>query len=182
MRLKWIFFVLLILGLASVICLYVGIRSYRVFTQEELVAVVRCEPAPAGAGYSFLLQVTLMKNGRPSSSEKFPMVGDQWAVGGDFLKWSSWLTLFGLKSRQKLTRLSSRYWSAADELSKPRTAYDLQGGTSLPWRWLHRVGVRLPGVDALYGSTVYVPFQAGGAWGIHAAHSGYLARPWKEKG
>jgi hypothetical protein len=178
-RLKRIFFILLILGLAAAACLYSGVRSYRVFTQEELVAVVRCEPAPAGASYTFLLQVAFQENGRPVSSERFPMVGDQWAVGGDFLKWSPRLNLLGVRNRHKLTRLSSRYWTAAEELKKPRAAYDLNGGSSAPWLWLYRYGIRLPFVDAVYGTTAYIPAREGEKWGVYAGQDGYLLRPLK---
>ncbi len=105
------------------------------------------------------------------------MSADQWSAGGEILKWRPWLTFLGVKSCHKLTRLSSRYETAKEEMSQPRFAYDLNGGTTLLWHWLHRWGTWLPFVDAVYGNSVYVPALPGGRWGVYVTHSGYLVRP-----
>jgi len=168
---------LFFLAVVSSVALFLSLRSYSVFTREDLVAVVRCEPAPAGASYGFLIEVTQMAGGIPGRREEFPMRGDQWSIGGDILKWKPWLTFLGAKSCHKLTRLSSRYGQAKDEMEKPRAVYDLNGGSSPPWRWLYRWGGALPFVDAVYGNASYVPVLPGGRWGVHVAHSGYLIRP-----
>lgn len=159
------------------VALFLSLRSYSAFTQEELVAVVQCEPAPAGASYGFLIEVRQMAGGVPGRREKFPMVGEQWSMGGDILKWKPWLVFLGAKSCHKLTRLSSRYGQARDEMEKPRAVYDLNGGSTPPWRWLTRWGVALPFVDAVYGNAVYVPVRPGRRWGVYVTHSGYLIRP-----
>jgi hypothetical protein len=155
----------------------VSLRSFRVFLEEEMVAVVRCEAAPAGTSYRYLLEITQREGPNPGRREKFPMSGDQWSIGGDILKWKPWLTFLGIKSCHKLTRLSSRYETAKEEMSRPRTAYDLNGGATAPWRWLQRWGIHLPFVDAVYGNSVYVPARPGGRWGLYATHSGYVVRP-----
>ncbi len=170
---KALFFLALMAGVA----LFLSLRSYSAFTQEELVAVVQCEPAPAGASYGFLIEVRQMAGGVPGRREKFPMVGEQWSMGGDILKWKPWLVFLGAKSCHKLTRLSSRYGQARDEMEKPRAVYDLNGGSTPPWRWLTRWGVALPFVDAVYGNAVYVPVRPGRRWGVYVTHSGYLIRP-----
>lgn len=157
--------------------LWVSLRSFRVFLEEEMVAVVRCEAAPEGTGYRYLIEITQIEGRLPGRREKFPMSGDQWSAGGEILKWKPWLTFLGIKSCQKLTRLSSRYETAKDEMSQPRTAYDLNGGATAPWRWLQRWGARLPFVDAVYGTSVYVPARPGGQWGVYVTHSGYGVRP-----
>ena len=166
-----------VLAVVACLVIWASLRSFRVFLEEDLVAVVRCETAPDGVSYSFLIQVTPVVDGRPLQSEKFPMIGDQWAVGGDFLKWHSWLNLMGLRNRHKLTRLSSRYWTALDEMYKPRIAYDLNGGSFPPWRWLYRYGIQLPFVDAVYSTTAYVPARPGEQWGVYVGQTGYLLRP-----
>lgn len=170
----------LILLTAAVAALLWSVQTYRVLTREEMVAQIVCEPPLAGTEYTFVIQMTPIENGQPGRSEKFPMAGDQWAVGGDFLKWSPRLNLLGIPNRYKLSRLSSRYWTAADERSKPRTVYDLNGGTPAPWRWLYRYGIRLPFVDAVYGNTAYLPARPGEAWGVYVGLTGYLLRPLKE--
>lgn len=178
---RQLFKLLLAALLLAAVAVGLGLQAYHAFTQEELAAIVRCEPAPPGLSYPFLMQVTPVHNGQPGRPEKFPMTGEQWAIGGEILKWSPWLNFLGLKSRYKLTRLSSRYWTAADEMSKPRAVYDLEGGTPAPWRWLHRFGCRLPLVDAVYGSTVYTPVRLNREWKVVVNHSGFLVRLSREE-
>ncbi len=172
---------LLILAIAASLALWTSLRSYRVFSQEELVAVIRCEPAPKGASFGFLIEVTPVVKGFPSKPEKFPMVGDQWSIGGDILKWRPWLSWLGLKTLHKLTRLNSRYLQVDAELHEPRAAYDLGGGTSSLWRWLYRHGLQLPFVDAVYGNAAYVPAQPGSEWAVYVTLSGYLIRSVRAK-
>lgn len=174
---KFLLRLLLLLVLALGVSVYAGLRAFRVFTEEGLVAVVRCEATPPGATYGFLIEVTQMEAGSPARREKFPMMGDQWSIGGDILKWKPWLTLMGAKSCHKLTRLNSRYLQAGDEMSRPRANFDLNGGTSAFWRWLYRWGAAVPFVDAVYGNAAYVPVRIGGTWGVYVTHSGYLIRP-----
>lgn len=171
--------VLLFLVLAAAALVW-SVRTYRVFTREELVAQVVCEPPPSGVSYTFVIRFTPVEDGQLGRPEKFPMTGDQWAVGGDFLKWSPRLNLLGIQNRYKLSRLSSHYWTAADERSKSRTVYDLNGGTPAPWRWLYQCGIRLPFVDAVYGTTAYRPARPGEAWGVYVGLTGYLLRPLKK--
>ena len=172
-RLSWL---VLLLVAAGAVAALAGIRSYSAFTREELVAIVACEPAPAGSDHRFLLTVRQLKLGAPAREEKFPMQGEQWMIGGDILKWPPWLVFLGAQPCHKLTRLSSRYLAAGDELKRPRSAYDLNGGTPLVWRWLYRFGEELPLVDAVYGNAAYTDARPGGRWGVYVTHSGYLIR------
>lgn len=105
------------------------------------------------------------------------MAGDQWTIGGEFLKWHPGLNLLGFKSCHKLTRLSSRYLRVEDEIRGLRSAYDLNGGTDLLWRILYRLGNRLPLVEAVYGNAAYVMLQPGSRWGLYVTLSGYLVKP-----
>ncbi|MBI3333471.1 MAG: hypothetical protein HYZ93_05220 [Candidatus Omnitrophica bacterium] len=154
-----------------------AIRSYRVFTEEELVAVVRCEAPAKGSPHRFLLSVTPVAKGVPESARSYGMVGDQWAIGGEILKWHPWLNLAGIKSCHKLTRLSSRYLKARAEQAEPRSVYDLNGGTSPMWQWLYRFQQWLPFVEAVYGNATYVMAQPGSRWGVYVSLSGYLVKP-----
>ena len=146
-----------------------------------MVAVVRCEPAPKGASFGSLIVITPVTGGFPGKPEKFPMSGDQWSIGGDILKWKPCVTWLGLKSLHKLTRLNSRYLQAEAEVHEPRTAYDLNGGTSSLWKWLYLHGLQLPFVDAVYGNAAYVPVQPGKEWAVYVTLSGYLIRPIRGK-
>jgi hypothetical protein len=69
--------------------------------------------------------------------------------------------------------------TAADELKRPRSAYDLNGGTDFLWRWLYRFGGRLPLVEAVYGNAAYTFAEPGTQWGVYVTLSGYLVKPLK---
>ena len=173
-RLLWL---ILFLAAAAALAAFAGLRSYRAFTQEELVAAVECQAAPPGADHRFLLRIRPVARGAPGPEQSFPMQGEQWTLGGDILKWAPWLTALGARPAHKLTRLESRYLAAEEEATRPRSAYDLNGGTSPIWRWLHRFGPSLPLVDAVYGNAAYTDARPGGRWGVYVTPSGYLIRP-----
>lgn len=177
MILRRLFWLVLLLAAAAALAAFAGLRSYRAFTREDLVATVECRPAPPGADYRFLLKVRQVSRDVPRPEESFPLRGDQWTLGGEILKWAPWLTSLGARPCHKLTRLSSRYLSAGQEMTQPRSAYDLNGGSSTVWRWLHRFGAALPLVDAVYGSAAYTDARTGDRWAVYVTHSGYLIRP-----
>ncbi len=173
-QLSWlIFWLVLVAGLAILF----GLRSYRVFTQEELVAVVRCDLAPHESNAAFLLWVTPVSGGIPGTPERFPMVGDQWAIGGEVLKWHPWLNLLGVKTCYKLSRISSRYLKVESERTRPRMVYDLQGGTTPVWLFLYQCQQIPPFVEAVYGNSTYAMAQPGTRWGVYVTLSGFLIRP-----
>ena len=177
MRLRTFFWIVACAVALAVFSLLLGLRSYQVFTHEELVAVVRCQVSPKGSSYNFLLEFTPMADGVPGPSQKFPMRGDQWMIGGEFLKWHPWLNWVGFKNCHKLTRINSRYLKVEHERKLPRSAYELNGGTVPFWLFLYRYGRWIPFVEAVYGNAAYVMMEPGSQWGVYVASSGYLVKP-----
>lgn len=173
-RFFWLLTWLLILVGIGVL---LNLRTYRVFTQEELVAIVQCGPSLKQTPLQFVVGYTPVFRGAKGPMERFQMIGEQWSIGGDILKWHPWVNLLGLKNAHKLTRLSSRYLKAEDEIHQPRSAYDLNGGADLLWRCLHRFGAWLPFVEAVYGNTAYAFARPGTPWGVYVTSSGYLIKP-----
>lgn len=179
MRLKTLFWWIACLGILALFGILLGLRSYQVFAREDLVAVVRCEGFPKGSPYQFKLEFTPVSRGFSTLPQRFLMHGDQWTIGGEILKWHPWLNLMGIKSCHKLTRLSSRYLKAQEELAKPKSVYELGGGTSLFWQWLYRAQSWIPFVEAVYGNSTYTMAQPDTQWGVYVTLSGYLVRPLK---
>ena len=105
------------------------------------------------------------------------MTGDQWAIGGEILKWHPWLNLLGIKTCYKLSRISSRYLQVEAEKTRPRMVYELQGGTTPAWLFLYKAQQILPFVEAVYGNSTYTMAQPGTRWGIYVTLSGFLTRP-----
>ncbi|MBI3615797.1 MAG: hypothetical protein HY211_04680 [Candidatus Omnitrophica bacterium] len=176
-RLRTFFWIVACAIALGALGLLLGLRSYQVFTQEELVAVVRCQAPSNRSTDEFLLEFTPVTDGIRGSSRKLPIRGDQWMVGGDILKWHPWLNWIGFKNCHKLTRINSRYLKIEAERERPKSAYELNGGTSPLWLFLYRFGRCIPFVEAVYGNASYTMAQPGSQWGVYVTLSGYLVKP-----
>ncbi|MCM8811439.1 MAG: hypothetical protein NC910_00075 [Candidatus Omnitrophica bacterium] len=174
--LKRLIVIVLVLAFALLLAVSFAFRSYRIFTSEEMVAIIQCEPPREGSGFDFQLKLTPVVGGMERAPTVHPMHGEQWMIGGEYLKWHPWLNLLGLKNRHKLTWLSSRYVAAEAELKKSRSVYELNGGTGRAWLLLYRIQSVLPFVEAVYGNAAYTMAYSGGTWGVYATPSGYLVR------
>lgn len=177
MRLKGFLWGFGCLAALALVGFLLALRSYQLFTQEELLAVVQCDAPPRGSACRFILWIAPVSRGIRESPRPYGMLGDQWSVGGEVLKWHPWVNLLGLRSCYRLTRLSSRYLKAETERQRPRSVYDLNGGTAPLWEWLYRFQRWIPFVEAVYGNATYVMAQPGGRWGVYVTLSGYLVKP-----
>jgi hypothetical protein len=106
-----------------------------------------------------------------------PVLGDQWRVDAEFLKWKYWALLFGLDSQYRLDRLEGRYRSTAEQNSAPNIAHDLAGGTALDvvgvagalgtWNFL---------IDATYGSSTYEEIDTASVYNVYRTQTGIITR------
>ena len=154
--------------------LAVALRTYTTLALEAPVATLTCEPF-AGTPPHFRVHYT-PHDAAAVAPQTFELLGDQWMVSGDFLKWHPWLTVLGFRPVHKLTRLSGRFASAAQERAQPPTVVELNGGTDAVWTWLHRHGARLPLIEAVYGNGVFTFAEPGRTYTIYATPSGYLVK------
>jgi hypothetical protein len=176
---KFLFRMTVLAVLAAAAALFWSVRTYSVLAREQQIATVRCVERRANGSY--LLELIPMHDGVSGAGKVYILNGDQWVVGGDLLKWRPWVSVLGARPLYKLTRLESRYLKAGDEMNKPRTVIELNGGSSRLWRWLHQRGIRLPFVDALYGNAAFVSVQPDKEWGIYLSDSGFWIKPLRRK-
>ena len=160
----------LALGIAA-LGVAAGMRAYQVFTRETLIAEVRC--ASSGDPQRFRLYYQPMHG----ALQEYALRGDEWMLDGLILKWHPRLMLVGLQTVQKPVRIGGRYTDVRDQTARHPIAYDLNGGIDWTWRLLQAVGRYWPGVEAVYGSSAYVPVDPGVAYGVYAAASGYVIKP-----
>lgn len=150
-------------------------RAYRAFTLEEPVAEVIIGPK----GEAEMSSITIIQDeqGRNPRVRQFEVTGDQWVLEGDILKWRNWLNFLGLHTRYRLTRLTSRYLRASDEMAKPRTVYPLVENEDSPlWRFLYKYGPRFPVVSTVYGNAVFQSSGEGAVFRVYVGTSGFIAR------
>ena len=157
----------LVLGLA------LALRAYRAFSGTTQVAEVRCRWTGPEA---FDLTFAPVRDGRLGPPQTFHLRGAQWTVSGGIVKWHPWLTVCGLPSYQKLTRLSGRFATVAQETAAPPTAFALNGGDDPMWWWFYRADPWLPFVEATYGSAAFLPCDPSTVTDVLVSPSGYLLK------
>lgn len=171
--LTFLFFLLAIFAFLSYSAF---LRAYHVFTKEELVAIVECLPS-SDRSFDFELQLTPVVNKKQQSPLNFGIKGEQWAVGGDILKWHSFANLLGLHSMYRLTRVEGRYRKAIDQKTKKPSVYPLtEEEESQFWKILYKFGDKLPLVSSVYGNTVYTDPSFTDPFKIYVTISGFSAK------
>lgn len=124
------------LGLAA------ALQTYRAFTQKTHVAEIQCiELAPQSLRLYF---VPIAHNGTRGPTETYDVLGDEWTVGGDILRLKPFLTVLGLETFYRVSRIEGRWLAAADANRHTGTAFDRNGGTTSSWLQLLRNGTRGP--------------------------------------
>jgi hypothetical protein len=133
-------------------------------TGDKAFAVTVTQPEPSGQIAS-----------QPSS---YAVQGDEWRVEARVLKWKSWANVLGLDPRYRLDRLSGEYVDTAEEVSAPRSVYDLRA--PVDQFTVARLAAKLNRaklIDTVYGSAVLMPMADGARYELSMSQSGLVARP-----
>jgi hypothetical protein len=149
--------------------LRLALRGCEEFSRETLMAEVVCTPV---SSETFELQYATV-SGTP---EVFTLRGDQWTISGGIVKWHPWLTMLGVPSYHKPTRLSGRFASADKERTQPPGIVELNGGDDPLWAWLYRLDPWLPFIEAAYGSAAFMPADSSRRFQVFVSPSGYLIK------
>ena len=150
-----------------------GIRGYRVFTQESLAATIKTEPL---GPHHFRATVILPD----SSLHMFDLAGDAVYVDAHVLKWRPIGTLLGLQTVYELDRIAGRYQALSDEQTQERTVYSLARKKPFDaFDLARRYVVLRPFVDAEYGSATFIGATApgGSTYEVRVSTTGLLVRP-----
>jgi hypothetical protein len=166
----------LILAASAVVLFSAFLRSYHAFTQKEMVAIVECVPL-TNSDFDFGLTVIPVVRQKQMEMNSYPIKGDQWAIGGDILKWKDIVNFLGLHTMYRLDRVEGRYKFAEDAQTKQVSAYALgQEERGRYWSLLYKFGHKLPFVTAVYGNTVYMDPVFGVKFNIYVTTSGFMAQ------
>jgi hypothetical protein len=122
--------------------LLLTLRGYHAFTKRTHVAEVQCiELAPSRLRVYY---VPIDPDGARGATETYDLDGDEWTVGGDVLRFRPYLTILGVSTLYKVTRVEGRWSRAGDANAHKATAFDIGGGESSSWLALYRDGTRGP--------------------------------------
>jgi hypothetical protein len=170
--------IVLLLLAASLLWATFLVQSYLGLTGDIKVAVVRANPI---ANFQHVMSVELTlydKDGHQISDNTYGVMGDDWELQGDIIKFPSWLNVVGLHTGYKLTRLEGRYERSDLERNNKHTVIDLNGGddnffkTAQTQTWLS------PLVESAYGNAVFLPAD-GKTYTVFVSQTGLYAVPLK---
>ncbi len=169
---KFSLWLVVLFAALSVVLLTATVYTYDRLSAETLIAEleIRCDRRAA-------VRRHLEAPAIGCDERTFPVLGDQWRVDAEFLKWKYWALLLGLDSQYRLDRLEGRYRSAAEQNSQPNVAHDLSERTAVDlvalaeslgsWNFL---------LDATYGSSTYQDIDVDNVYYVYRTQTGIITR------
>ncbi|HET6552815.1 MAG TPA: hypothetical protein VFG49_04685 [Dyella sp.] len=149
-----------------------AVRGYRLMTDEAQVLEI-------DAHILSPQRWSLVLHWPDGDTQQVYLAGDAWRVEAVVLKWKLPAMLAGAPALYRLDRLSGRYDDANDEAHAPRTVIDFRQAGAFDLLDLHKQYPRfVPGVDAMFGSGVFLPLVDQGHYTVSLMRTGALvARP-----
>jgi hypothetical protein len=177
-RLRWgrgLSGILLLAIAISLLWLTFLVQSYLGLTGEIKVAQVRAVKL-TNVPHEMSVELVLYNdNGNVASDNTYLMMGDEWMVQGDIVKFPTWANILGLHTGYKLTRFEGRYDDINMERTAQHFAIELNGGddgffqavnTHPTWYgWL---------AEASYGNAV---IDGAGTYNVFATQDALIAKP-----
>jgi hypothetical protein len=162
---------IVLLVAAFISMLLFNIQSYIQLTKEQLLAEI--EVSEKDTGFASL---GLSINGE---RKDYTLSADEWRLDARFIKWKPWVALVGKDPVVRLESLSGRNNQAGERLIQ---SYDLHSDFEVIDKIIMNLSDYFGMVDTMYGSSVYMPLEAGAHYQVSANHAGLIARPVNQKG
>jgi hypothetical protein len=162
--------VLLLFGLL-VLAIAGWAQTYRALTHNEWVADIHAVPTR-----SQTMQVTytpVTNGGTMGTPQTYTVLGDEWTLGGDVIKWQDWVNILGVDTGYRVTRLMGYYDNPNDYKTKVVSAYTLDGGNDTMQQFLRDHQNLVPFVRATYGNDVRMYPNATATYQVFVSTSGY---------
>lgn len=111
------------------------------------------------------------------AEQQYLLLGDQWRLDAQFLKWRPWANLLGFDAMYRIERLGGRYAAVEEENGGTHLAHPLHDAerVDLPAILARYDGPFSP-VDTLYGSSVYDTMAEHQLYRVYRGQSGLLVR------
>lgn len=174
-------------GLGGILLLFVAIsllwmtflvQNYLGLTGNIEVAQVRATKVanPVDANVPMMsVDLTLLdQNGRTISEQTYLVLGNEWMVQGDIIKFADWLNVVGLHSGYKLTRLEGRFDDPNLERNSKHTVVELNGGDDGFFQHTQGSNWYSGFVQAQYGNAVFQTAD-GATYNVFVSQTGLYA-------
>lgn len=146
--------------------------SYHRLTAEQQVADLNFERIASSA-----FVATLHIPGQ--APRRYELHGDDWQLDARLVTWAPWMQVLGKDPIYRLDRLAGRYRDIDQARSRAPSVWALTPNPGIDlWSLARDHGQWLPGVDAAYGSAVYLPMADGAGYRISLSSHGLVARPY----
>lgn len=168
--------VLMIAIAVSLLWLTFLVQAYLGLTGDIKVAQIRASNVQNIPNLMTVELVLYDQNGHQTSDKTYGVMGNEWMLQGDIVKFPTWLNVLGLHTGYKLTRLEGRYDDPNLERHAEHTVVELNGGDDGFFKTVHgQSGGWLSNfVDASYGNAVFV--QADGTYDVFVSQTGLFAK------
>ena len=168
---KTSFLAIFIVGFLWIALLSASIYTYTSLTSESVVAEIRFDVV---GEQEYLAR---LRTGDLCDEQSFLVLGDQWRIDAEFLKWKYWAIALGLDSQYRLDRFQGRYRVAEDQNSRPTLAHDLKENTAVDVASLSGTLGRLNFLtDASYGSSTYQNIETDRTFHVYRTQTGLITR------
>ena len=160
-------------GIGGILLLFIAIsllwmtfliQNYLGLTGNIEVAQVRATNVanPTNSNIPMMsVELTLLdQNGHTTSDQTYLVLGNEWMVQGDIIKFPDWLNVVGLHTGYKLTRMEGRYDDPNLEANGKHTVVTLNGGDDGFFQHAQGTNWYSGFVQAQYGNAV---FQSAGS-------------------
>ncbi len=170
-RLIWRLVIALVVSLSLTISVaWLALQSYQRLSSETLIAELTFEKIGQQKFQANLL------SGSFCQPQQFLILGDQWRIDAQFLKWKAWATVMGFDSRYLLERLEGRYQQVNQQNTRPRIAHSLIAGRD---EVIQRLSAQLflpLFVDAEYGSSTFQTIDTDQIYQVFKTPTGLITR------
>lgn len=174
-------------GISGIVLLFIAIsllwmtflvQSYLGLTGNIEVAQVKATTVanPLDSNVPMMsVELTLLdQDGHTTSDKTYLVLGNEWMVQGDIIKFPDWLNVFGLHSGYKLTRMEGRYDDPGLEANGKHTVVTLNGGDDGFFQHAQGTNWYSGFVQAQYGNAVFQSAD-GNTYNVFVSQTGLYA-------
>jgi hypothetical protein len=167
----FLFVVIFVLISFIFLLLYVSLKGYKNFTYNKPIFSIEC---PVKEEDSFMLKFIPL-DGKEEEAKLYHLKGQQFVVEGHIIKWENFFVSVGMKPLYQVTRLTGRYISIEDEKTKERSVYELGKETKF-WRFLMKYGEKIPGIDAVYGTSSFKDAEENEKFMVYITYNAFVIK------
>jgi hypothetical protein len=167
--------IILVVVAVSLLWLTFLVQSYLGYTGDIKVAEIKAHMF-ANQPHQMAVELILYdQNGQQASDQFYSVMGDEWMLQADFIKFPTWMNVLGFHAGYKITRLEGTYQDPNLERNSKHTVVELNGGEDNFFKTMQSQRQWFsPFVDAYYGNAVFEP--GNGVFDVYASQTGLYAK------